>query len=262
VAGLEDGEPRLCGDAGDAGIRCEGVDVDQLADAPGAELDEALEGSEVLDFENLPHIPLQIGADVVLEPEGWFYRAVVNRWEEAGVKKFVHRGRCAVGGLEFRQGEGQKGEHGCPPGEALGDRLDQFELTGSGEDEASHPPVGIDDSLKIREESGDSLNLIENGSVRGLAQECAWVLSGEGPGVRVFQGKVGKVRGEEAGQGCFSRLPGTGNAEDRESSQALPRCLGRMARYGLWRDGWAGISGHDYLYSGVLHWSIFWFGIG
>ena len=28
VAGLEDGEPRLCGDAGDAGIRCEGVDID------------------------------------------------------------------------------------------------------------------------------------------------------------------------------------------------------------------------------------------
>lgn len=66
VAGLEDREPGLGGDASDAGIRCEGVDVYQLADASGTKLDESLEGSEILDFENLPHIPLQIGADVVL----------------------------------------------------------------------------------------------------------------------------------------------------------------------------------------------------
>ena len=57
VAGLEDGEPRLCGDASDPGIRCKGVDVHQLTDASGAELDETLEGGEVMDFKNLPHIP-------------------------------------------------------------------------------------------------------------------------------------------------------------------------------------------------------------
>jgi hypothetical protein len=204
VAGLEDREPGLGGDASDAGIRCEGVDVDQLADASRAELDEALEGSEILDFENLPHIPLKIGADVVLEPEGGFNRAVVDGREEPGVKKLVHRVWGAVGGLEFRHREGQKSEHGCASGEALGDRLDQLKLTGSSEDEASHPPVGIDDSLEIREEFGDSLDFVEDSSVRGLAQESAWVFSGKCPGVRVFKGKVWEFRGEKTGQRCFS----------------------------------------------------------
>lgn len=158
-----------------------------------------MEGSEILDFENLPHIPFQIVTDVVLEPEGWFNGAVVDGREEPGVKQLVHRGRGAVGGLEFRHGERQKGEHGCASGEALGDRLDQLELTGSGENEASHPPVGIDDSLKIREEFGDSLDFIENSSVGGLAQESAWVFGGESPGVWVLKGKVWEFRGEKAG---------------------------------------------------------------
>jgi hypothetical protein len=58
--------------------------------------------------------------------------------------------------------------------------------------------------LKIREEFGDSLDFVENSPVCGLTKESAWVLSGESPGVWVFEGKVGKVRSEETGQGCFS----------------------------------------------------------
>jgi hypothetical protein len=67
VAGLQDGEPGLGGDSGDAGVGCERRDVEQLAGPPGTELDEALEGGEILDLENLPHIPLQVGADVILK---------------------------------------------------------------------------------------------------------------------------------------------------------------------------------------------------
>jgi hypothetical protein len=74
-----------------------------------------------------------------------------------------------------------------------------LELTGTGEDEASHPPVGIDDPLKIREEFGDSLDLVEDGSIRSMAQKGPRVFSGESPGVRVFKGKVWEFRGEKTG---------------------------------------------------------------
>lgn len=71
----------------------------------------------------------------------------------------------------------------------MGDRLDQFELTGSGRDEASHPPVAIDNSLKIRDKLGDSLDFIEHRrfcrTVRdgrkstGMANCIAWYNMGQ-----------------------------------------------------------------------------------
>lgn len=70
MAGLEHGEPGLSGDAGDAGVRRERADVEKLADPPGTKLDETLKGCEILDVEDLPHAPLQVGADVILKPDG------------------------------------------------------------------------------------------------------------------------------------------------------------------------------------------------
>ena len=79
VAGLEHGEPRLGGDAGDAGVRRERGDVEKLADPPGTELDEALKSGEILNVEDLPYIPLQVSADVILEPDGGIDPPVMDR---------------------------------------------------------------------------------------------------------------------------------------------------------------------------------------
>ena len=90
MAGLEYGQPGLGGDAGDAGVRRERGDVEKLADPPGTELDEALESGEILDVENLPHIPLQVGADVILKPNGGIDRAVMDRRKKTGMEQGVH----------------------------------------------------------------------------------------------------------------------------------------------------------------------------
>lgn len=68
MTGLENGKPGLGGDAGDTSIRRERSDVKQLADTTGTELDEALERGQILNVKDLSYIPLQIGANVVLNP--------------------------------------------------------------------------------------------------------------------------------------------------------------------------------------------------
>jgi len=74
---------------------------------------------------------------------------------------------------------------------------------------ASMPP------LKVREESGDTLDFIENGFIRDLAEKGTGIFGGEGTGVGVFERKGWKIRCKDPGKGRFSRLPGAGEAEDR-----------------------------------------------
>ena len=90
MAGLEHRQPGLGGDAGDAGVRRERGDVEKLADPPGTELDEALKNGEILDVENLPHIPLQVSADVIPKPNGGIDRPVIDRREKTGMEQGVH----------------------------------------------------------------------------------------------------------------------------------------------------------------------------
>lgn len=105
VARFKNGEPGFGGDAGDAGIGGEGRDIHQLADAPGAELNETLESGEVLNIEDLADIALKVGSDVVLKPNGGFDRAIINWREEALGEEFVNGGRSASNRLQFSEGK-------------------------------------------------------------------------------------------------------------------------------------------------------------
>jgi hypothetical protein len=69
----------------------------------------------------------------------------------------------------------------------LGDGLDQFELARASQNEPAHSPVGIDDSLEVREQLGNALNFIEDRSIDDLPQKSSRIVTGEGAGVRVFQ---------------------------------------------------------------------------
>jgi len=107
MAGFQDGQPRFRGNPGNAGIGGERCDVYQLADASGAELDEALKGGEILDVENLAHIALKVGADVVLEPYGRLNRAVIDWGKKSTVEEVVDRGRGTIDRLQFSERKGQ-----------------------------------------------------------------------------------------------------------------------------------------------------------
>lgn len=105
VTGLEHGQLGLRSDAGDAGVRRERRDVEQLPDTTGAEVDETLESGEILDVKDLSNIPLQISADLVLKPEGGLDLAVMDRQKETCVEKCVHGGRSTSCSLQFCQRE-------------------------------------------------------------------------------------------------------------------------------------------------------------
>ena len=126
-----------------------------------------------------------------------------------------------------------------PSGEALGDRADEFELTRSGQDEATHPAVGIDDALEVGEKFRNPLDFIKDGTIGHLSEKGPGIFSGEGAGVGILQREVGKLRGEQAGKRRLAGLTGTGDGEDREASQPFTCRCGRDPRDGVQWKLWA-----------------------
>ena len=126
-----------------------------------------------------------------------------------------------------------------PSGEALGDRADELELTRSGQDEATHPAVGIDDALEVGEKFRNPLDFIKDGTIGHLSEKSPGIFGGEGPGVGILQREVGKLRGEQAGKRRLAGLTGTGDGEDREASQPFTCRCGRDPRDGVQWKLWA-----------------------
>lgn len=191
---------------------------------------EALKRGEILDVEDLADIALQIGADVILYPERGIDGAVVDGREQARVKQPIHRGGSTPGVLEFGERKGQQGEKGNPSGQALGDRFDDLDLTGAGQDESAHPTIGIDDALKVRKKFGCSLDFVEDGAIRRMAEKGPWILGCQRPGIRVFEREIRKFRRNQAGERGFSGLAGAGDGKDGKSRQPFARRIGCNAR--------------------------------
>ena len=78
-------------------------------------------------------------------------------------------------------------EHRRPSGEALGDRADELELTRSGEDEATHSAVGIDDALEVGKKFRCALDFIKDGTIGHLTEKGPGIFGGEGTGVGILQ---------------------------------------------------------------------------
>ncbi len=194
-----------------------------------------MEGGEVLDFEDLADVSLKVGADVFLEPDFGLYGAVVNGREEACVEKIIDGGGGATDGGEFGVGEGKEVEECGATGEALGDGLDGGELTGSGENEATHAAIRIYETLDVGKESGGTLNFVEDGSVFCLGEKGAGVFCGEGEGIGVFEREVGELGREKLGESRFPRLARSGDGEDWETFEAA---LGGREDASRDRSGW------------------------
>lgn len=65
IARLEQRQPVASLDTGDARVRPERFQVEELPDTPRAEPDETLEGREIPDLAQLPDVAIQIGLDIV-----------------------------------------------------------------------------------------------------------------------------------------------------------------------------------------------------
>jgi hypothetical protein len=131
----------------------------------------------------------------------------------------------------------------------LGDRFDEFELAGAGQDETPHPAVGIDDTLQIGKEFGNALDLVENGPIGRQAEEGPGVLRRKGAGIGIFEREVGKMRREEAGKGGFPGLPGAGDRQNGKSGQPLTRRCNRDPGNRMGRNSGNGRNRHVQMYS-------------
>jgi len=100
--------------------------------------------------------------------------------------------------------------------------------------------------LKVREQFGSTLDLIEDGTISDLAKEGAGVFCGESSSVWILKGKVGKIGGQQSGKRRFSRLTWPRDGQNREAREALAGGLGKKSGdllvrawrgSGFWRHG-------------------------
>jgi hypothetical protein len=97
-------------------------------------------------------------------------------------------------------------------------------LLRAGEDEATGPPICIDNALKVRKEVRPSLRLVEDGTFCEASEKAARVFVGKGVFDRVFQADIGFVGKQVASQCCFAGLPWAGNSQYRKAAgQSLER---------------------------------------
>jgi hypothetical protein len=215
--GLEHGQPRLCGGAADAGVRGERRDIDQLADATRTQLEEALEGGEILDLDRHPHIPFEVGGDVTLEPGIRVHLAVVNRREKSGMEQCIERSRSAVGILKFGQRKRPEVEQRNAARQRLGDGLNHAELLGAGQNEAAHAAVGIQNSLQVGKKGRAALDFIKHRAIGELGQEASGIFVGKAAHVRILKAGVGTVSAEFTRQGRFPRLARACDGDGRKA---------------------------------------------
>jgi hypothetical protein len=194
VAGLEDGEPRIGRHPRDPGIGGERRDVDKLADPPGTEDKEALEGGEIVDAQDLAHVPLHIRGHEVLEPVCSGNAAIMDTRKQSLLKQRLDSGDWLSRRTEFTEGEREQGEQAGPSREALRDGIQHLELAGTREKQSAGLRVGIDFSLEVGEQGRTPLDFVEDGLGTELAEESPRILSGEAAGVGILQREVGGIR--------------------------------------------------------------------
>lgn len=149
-----------CG-VGDAGVRAERGEVQQLPHASGGEADEAPEGGEVPDLSQPTHIALHIGLEIVGERAMRFEAPVMDPRIAAGVEDLVRVG-TAAGRPALGQRERKQPENGGAPGERLVEGVGEPELPASGEHEPAVPSLFVGQHLEPGQEFRSPLDLVED----------------------------------------------------------------------------------------------------
>ena len=132
VGSLQDGQPVADGLAADSDIvRRRGV-VHQLPRPTSKKPQKALEGRQVLEIDELPHISFDIGSEVVGQSDCRSLPLVVDARQEA-MADIVRKGvEADAGDGEFADGKRIQGQQRRAPGQGLGNVFAQQQLTGSG----------------------------------------------------------------------------------------------------------------------------------
>lgn len=214
-ARLEDRQPRPGGVVRDAGVGGERGEVEHLRGSAGAQPQEGREGVQVADVEDLAHVALDVGGDVVGQPAVGGDLPVVDARIAAppqGVEEVLRRGGEAP---QLVEAERQEVQHAGSSRQGLRDGLRQAEVLRPGEDE---PPVlraGIDVDLEVAEQIGRVLDFVDDRAGGMLCQEAARVGGGELALVERFERHVRLVREGRPAQRGLAGLARPGHGDHR-----------------------------------------------
>jgi len=154
-------------------------------------------------------------------------------------RRFSIVGTRPSAGPQLAQGERKQGQQAGPAREALGDRVEHLELAGAGEQESTGPRVGIHHALKVGEEQGTSLDLVQDGLGAELAQESTGILVRKAAGVGILKGKVRGIGHRGSGEGGLPGLAWTRDHDDRIRGEAPQEERLKEARNRMrWRGRW------------------------
>ena len=228
-ARLQHPEPCLGCWLGDPGVRSERRVVEELAGAAGAQLDEALEGREIADVGERPHIPLEVRCDVGAQPVPGVEPSV----EDAGVatreESRLEGVRVVPEAKDLASCKRQQVEHGGSSRQRLADRLEQRKVLRPGQDPASGLRVGVDDALEVGGQFRCALHLVHDCALGKLGEEPARVVDRERPYVGRFQVRVGEVRKQGAAERGLAALAGSGKRHRRELPGGRAESRGKVA---------------------------------
>jgi len=217
AARLEYREPGTSRVVRQAAIEGEGIQVEELAHARGAHLDEGLELSQILHVEDRSHIALNIRCDVVREPIVGANLAIIKGWIETfdhGLERIRRESpRC----FELFGRERQEGEEGSPPRQGLGYSCKESELLGARHDVFAGSWIGVHRSLEIGENFRHSLGLVEDEAVTIRVKQAAGIIPRKAGDIGIFEREIGLVGEAGLGQGGLARLSGAGDTEYRET---------------------------------------------
>ena len=184
-----------------------------MAGATRAETHEALEGGEVLEVDDLPHVGLRIGRHVRGHAVARGDVMGVDSGIAVGKDQRVEPGKGLGTGGKLADREGQEIREADTAGERLGDAGQESELLGACQHEAPRDPLRVDHPLQPGEEVGPALGLVEDGALGEPRQEPLRIFQREGAFGGVLETDIGPVGEERPRQG---RLPGLAWARDRD----------------------------------------------
>ena len=201
-----------------------------MAAARSAQLDEALEQTQVLHLDELAHIAFDIGHDVIGKPMHRRQLAVMDRRIQAAPHQIVqprHRQRAL---LQFFQRERQQLHHAHPTGQRLRDVGEQPKLLRADEHELAHALVGIDAGLQVGKQHRAALCFIQDGTLGEAVQKTARVFFGKGAFIGVFQRHIAFVGKGHLRQRGLASLTRAGDGQNGITHGELQENAGSLAR--------------------------------
>ena len=192
-------------------VIAEAAEIQKLSRTARTEPQKPLKLAEVADVEQLPHIPLDVGLDVVCKPYARIQMPVVERRIAPVKHGLVERRRQQGCAAEFRCRQRQEIEQRHPAGQALRDPGEEPELLGAREHETARLPNLVNDALQPLEEPGAALHFIQNHPLVECLEKPRRIRLRELPLGWILETGVGVPGEDRPHQRCLARLPRTGD---------------------------------------------------